>query len=426
MSGTLAFDPDWYTYRALAVFQIWPTDVKGRFGVKIVQFGLCYSPNLGDGVIAECIGHAVRAVRPDAQITHIDMSARQGFGQVVIKNREAIIAIIDHLPLFLRQQLALWKINRVVDGVQHSWTKAAQADLAIVGGGQIFSDANLNFPIKLGRVFDTLQETKTPTAVYGVGVANNWSAKGKALFHKMQHTDLQMVGVRDAGSEASWKAQVPFLPRPELTLDPGLFAAAHYGPAETTSDIGLCITDFMILAHHASGTVAGAAQGGVAFYADIVKTALEKGYRLTLFSNGAAEDQALLAKVAAHPAVAAATSSGQVVVPQAPTTPTELVKIIASCRAVIAHRLHACIVAYSYQRPVVGLGWDAKLESFFNTAGVGESFSSDPHVSPDDIVSMTIRAIAVGIDAAKHASLMEEAWDGVDRLMACARQPSAE
>ena len=393
--------------------------------MKVVQFGLCFSPNLGDGVIAECIGYAIKARRADAMVTHIDVSARQGFGQVVIKNREAIIAIIDHLPLFIRQRLALWKLNRTVDGVADMWADAADADLAVVGGGQIFSDASLNFPIKIGRVFDILAQTKTPTAVYGVGVANNWSPKGKALFHKMQHTEMRMVGVRDAGSEAAWKAQVPYLPRPELTLDPGLLAAGHYGPATPTDSIGLCVTDFVILAHHASGGVAGAARGGVGFYADIVKTALAKGYPVTLFSNGAAEDQALLSKVAAHPEVAADISDGKVTVPTAPKTPTELVAIIAKCRAVIAHRLHACIVAYSYQRPIVGLGWDAKLESFFETAGVPDSFSSDPNLSPEDVVSLVIEAIAKGIDPADHATLMDQAWDGIDRLLDCVNRPAA-
>lgn len=392
--------------------------------VKIVQFGLCFSPNLGDGVIAECIGHAVREIRPDAKVTHVDMSARKGFGQVVIKNREAIIAVIDRLPLFVRQRLALWKLNRVIDGVEDTWKEAAQADLAIVGGGQIFSDASLNFPIKIGRVFDILRDAKTPTAIFGVGVAQNWTTKGKALFHKMQHLDLRMVGVRDVGSEAAWKAQVPFVPRPELTLDPGLFAAAHYGSAEVTGDLGLCITDFVILSHHASGGVAGAAQGGVGFYAEIVKTARAKGYRVTLFSNGAAEDQALLEKVAEHPDVAAARAEGHVVLPPAPSTPTELVAIIASCRAVIAHRLHACIVAYSYRRPIVGLGWDAKLESFFETAGVEKSFSSDPNLTAEDVMSLAINAIAEGIDPNAHAALLDQAWDGVRRLIDCAGRPS--
>lgn len=394
--------------------------------VKYVQFGLCFSPNLGDGVIADCLGYAIRARQPDAEVVHIDMSARQGFGQVVIKNREAIIAIVDHLPLVVRQRLALWKLNRVMQGVTADWAQAAQADLAIIGGGQIFSDANLNFPIKVGHAFEILKQTGTPTAIYGVGVSKNWTPKGKSLFHKMQDVDLRMVGVRDEGSKKAWEAQVPFAPAPELTLDPGLFAADHYGPIEPDGTIGLCVTDFGILGHHANDTVAGAARGGVAFYTDIIAAALAQNKSVTLFSNGAAEDQALLAKIAAHPNVIAAKTSGQVIVPSTPTTPTELVAIIARCSAVIAHRLHACIVAYSYQRPVVGMGWDKKLEAFFDAAGQGDFFSSDPEISATEIVGKILAAKAQGIDPASHHALLAEAWDGIDRVLGCVNRPNAK
>lgn len=391
--------------------------------MKIIQFGLCFSPNLGDGVISDCIAHGIQTRRPDAQVAHIDLSARQGFGEVVIQNREAIIAVIDHLPLFLRQRLALWKLNRVVDGVAHQWRDAAKADLAIIGGGQIFADANLNFPIKIGRAIDIIAEQGTPCAVYGVGVSKNWTPRGKALFHKLRKADVRMIGVRDAGSQAAWSAQMPYGPPPTLTLDPGLLAASHYGPADNPIGVGLCITDFTLLAHHASGTVAGSASSAVDFYATIAREAVVRGNTVKLFSNGAAEDTALLQKVSA--ALAAEKAAGQVQVPPIPKTPAELVKIIANCSAVIAHRLHACIVAYSYSRPVVGLGWDAKLESFFATAGIPNAFSSDPTLSATDVLTMLDAARHVGIDPDHHARMMDEAWDGIDRLLGCATPATA-
>ena len=388
--------------------------------MKIVQFGLCFSPNLGDGVIAECIGHGLRTKRPDATVTHIDLSGRQDFGQVVIPNREAILAIVDRLPLFIRQRLAQWKLNRLVDGVADQWRKAAQANLAIIGGGQVFSDSNLNFPIKIGRVADILAQTQTPTAVFGVGVSKNWTPKGKHLFHKLADADVRMVGVRDDGSAAGWRAQMSQGPAPELTLDPGLLAALHYGPVADPKGVGLCVTDFGILAHHASGTVAGAAATATAFYAGIAGAVLKKGHAVTLFCNGAAEDIALLEKVAADPSLQGYRDANHLHVPTAPRTPTELVAIIAGCEAVIAHRLHACIVAYSYGRPIVGLGWDTKLDAFFETAGLSGCFSSAPDLSAQDVADLVTGAMAQGIDADHHAKLLADTWDGFDRVLACA------
>jgi len=393
--------------------------------VKIVQFGLRYSPNLGDGVIAECIAHAIKARRPDASVSHIDLSGRQGFGEVVISNRETILAIIDRLPLPLRQALVSWKLRRVLERLKPQWQAAANADLAVIGGGQIFADANLNFPMKIDAACGLLAKAETTTAVYGVGVARNWTRRGKTLFHAVARTKLQLVGARDSGSMDAWSAQMEGGPEPELTLDPGLLAASTYGPVDPGDAVGLCITDFGLLSHHATGSVAGAAASPESFYIDIVQSAVERGINVCLFCNGAAEDVVLLQKVAAAPKVVSLIESGAVLVPAMPKTPTELVQIIGACRAVIAHRLHACIVAYSYKRPIVGLGWDAKLESFFKTASVEICFSKEPSLSAKQTVSILETAIANGIDSETHDALTSQAWSGIDRLLECVPTGSA-
>lgn len=390
--------------------------------MKVVQFGLRYSPNLGDGVIAECIALAIAARRPDATVVPVDLSGRKAFGEVMVANRERILAVIDRLPLSLRQALVTWKLSRLLDRVAPQWQEAVDgADLAIIGGGQIFADANLNFPLKIARASAVLAASGTPTAVYGVGVARNWTRKGAALFAKVAETDLRMIGVRDAGSDDAWRAQMRGGPAPELTLDPGLLAVETYGAVPAAEGLGLCVTDFTLLAHHATGSVAGAAQSARDFYVAIAETAAARGHVVCLFCNGAAEDAALLAEVAGDPRIIALRATGSVRVPDTPRTPTALVAIIAGCATIVAHRLHACIVAYSYRRGIVGLGWDAKLESFFQTAGVAAHFSKDPALTPARIVDMAEAALADGIDPQHHADLMAQAWDGIDRVLACAR-----
>jgi len=390
--------------------------------LKIVQFGLCFSPNLGDGIIAECIAYGLVARNPQAEVAHVDLSARRARGDIVIRNRETILAIADRLPLSVRQFLARWKLNRLLDGVTDAWTKAAEADLAVIGGGQIFSDANLNFPLKIGRTAQILAEKGTACAVYGVGVSSNWTPQGTELFRQLERAQLRMVGVRDAGSLAAWQQQMPGNPRPEITLDPGLLAAACYGPvAPVKGNIGLCVTDFALLAHHADGHVAGQAAGGLAFFTSVALATIKAGHTVTLFCNGAAEDLALLRRLTKTPELANLLQSGQAIIPEPPKTPAELAKTIAGCEAVIAHRLHACIIAYSYQRPVVGLGWDSKLQSFFELAGIAGSFSADPDITADHIVGMARAAIEAGISTKDHVRLMGEAWDGIDRLLNCVK-----
>lgn len=393
--------------------------------MKITQFGLCFSPNLGDGVIAECMAHGLRTRHPGAEVSHIDLSGRRAFGAVTIRNREAILAVVDRLPLFVRQRLALWKLNRVVDGVEADWQAAAECDLAVIGGGQILSDANLNFPIKISRAARLLAQAGTPTALYAVGASKNWSAKGASLFRDLLSTDLRLVGPRDAASADAWSAQVSAGPQTEVIADPGLLAAACYGPAEPKPGvIGICVTDFGLLGHHADGTIAGAETGGVRFYVHLSRALIARGHRVLLFSNGAAEDQALRRAVLAT--LRATDVASALEETDDPTRPAELVAQIAGCSAVVAHRLHACIVAYSYGRPVVGLGWDRKLQSFFEAVGEDASFTGDPSANADQIASMVEEGLARGLDTQAHGQALARAWAGIDRLLACVIPASAE
>ena len=389
-----------------------------------MQFGLCFSPNLGDGVISDCIAHGVTTKEPDATVTHVDLSARQSRGDVVIPNRKAILAILDRLPRVVRQSLTKWKLTRLMQSVDAQWEKAVDVDLAVIGGGQLFADANLNFPIKIANAARILSQKKTPTVVYAVGVSSNWSKQGADLFQSLQKTDLRMIGVRDDGSAESWRDQMPENLKPEITYDPGLLAASCYGEvAAKPKLVGLCITDFGTLTHHADGNVAGQLTGAVEFYAGIVSASIASGYSVALFSNGAAEDAALLQKVVNDPSIR---GLEDVIVPKQPTTPRELAHVIAGCSAVIAHRLHACIVAYSYQRPVVGLGWDSKLQSFFTLANMPTSFSDAPNLDAAEIVGMVTATLEDGVSTKDHARMLGGAWDGIDRLLSHAKGSGAE
>src|SRR6056297_1732778 len=118
--------------------------------MRIVQFGLPYSPNLGDGVIAECFAHGVGEVAPGASVTAIDLSGRPGFGAAVVANRARALAVLRRLPRPARHAVVQARLRRVLSRVAPRWREAlVGADLAVIGGGQIFSDADLNFPVKV-------------------------------------------------------------------------------------------------------------------------------------------------------------------------------------------------------------------------------------------------------------------------------------
>jgi len=379
--------------------------------MKIVQFGLRYSPNVGDGIISDCLSHACRKLHPGCEVSTVDLSGRGGFGQQTVRNRGLALRVLRTLPSGLRQRVVMSRLNAMLDRVEPDWLAAAEgADLAILGGGQIFSDADLNFCVKIARAAGVLHRQQVPVVIHAAGVSRNWSAKGSALFHEVFRTDLRAIGLRDDPSLSAWRDQVyDEHPNPHLTRDPGLLAAGCYGPAQSpTGRIGLCVTTPEILTYHADSAVAGVTTRGVAFFADVAHALIQKGERVTLFCNGAHEDRAALQDLATRPGIAVHIANGAVNVATPPVTPADLAAIISGCRGVITHRLHACIVAYAYKIPMVGLGWDRKVSSFFASVQSDRFFVGSPDTGADVVAALAQEAIQTGIDPAQHAKAVDE------------------
>lgn len=376
---------------------------------RILIFGLLYSPNLGDGIIAECLAAGLRQERPDLDVVHVDISGRQAFGDVVVTNRATILRVMNRLPRTVRHSLVRYKLGKILDEYEPLWRdEIHKADLCVIGGGQIFSDADLNFCLKIGRVARLLHAADRPAVVHAAGVARNWSPEGTRLFARLTECDLRAVGLRDEGSIQAWRDQFGNLgPAPRLTRDPGLLAEACYGPPpQLPKGIGLCITDPTILRYHAD-TSTGAAIN-TSLFAQIALKLGDIGPKVTLFCNGAAEDQAAAQAVLEDPALQRMRQTDRIRIANMPQNPAQLAHLVAGFQGVVAHRLHACILAFAYRRPVVGMGWDTKLQSFFASVGLENSFLGATEISPETVGQAMRATMEAGPDLKMHAEVLAQ------------------
>lgn len=385
---------------------------------KVVQFGLRFSPNLGDGVISDCLVHGIRTRLPEAEIETVDLSGRLAYGHVAVRNRALKIKVLEALPRFLRHRLVTHQLERLIASARPAWQSAVHgADAAFIGGGQLFSDADLNFCLKIAAASDILAEAKVPTAVHAVGVARNWSPRGRELFEKVFTTDLRWIGVRDDHSLRAWQDQVETHQASNLQLvrDPGLLAERTYGKAPATDQIGLCVTDPMILAYHADTSRSTVAN--IEFFAEIATRLVAEGCQVVLFCNGAVEDQTALRELSNMHEIAPLVRSGKIKVAPIPDTPKILAHLISELRVVIAHRLHACIVSYAFGSAAVGLGWDKKVESFFSSIGREDLFLSDHDMTSDAVVEAVFRAMERGLNPDEKRDLADETQSGIDQAL---------
>ncbi|WP_457580748.1 polysaccharide pyruvyl transferase family protein [Ensifer canadensis] len=296
-------------------------------------------------------------------------------------------------------------------------------------GGNLFQDDDLNFPLKVGAALDCVKRSGKPLAVYAVGTSRDWSPQARQLFGGLEESQLVHISVRDSIAGRNWLGHFPAGPHARILPDPGLLVreivASHSHEPLKGDDraIGICVTDPLILRRHSSHGTAGIPFRHAADYHQLLRLMLDAGYRICLFTNGAQEDQAFARGILGGAGLAEDIDSGDLYLAPRPKTPEELVHIIASTQVILAHRLHACIAAYSLGVPQVGLGWDPKVDGFFQFVGRSEYFAGGPGIAARDVAALLEEAARKGIDPAAHASILKLARDGISQLRECLEAP---
>lgn len=393
---------------------------RGTCDLKIALINVRFSANLGDGLLSECLEAELARQLPEASFVSVDLAGRTGYGAGA-PWRRAAMQLLTRAPAGLRKRLTHVALRRVAARIEPRFAEAmADCDAAILGGGNLLSDMDLNFPVKIAKAL-SVWGGRRPLAVFAVGVSRNWSPEGSRLFGRaFGEARLIHFSVRDQLSHEALTAQAPELARRGIAVvrDPGLLAARTFAIPEVGhgAAVGLCITDPLALRYHGGE---GSAAQLRRWFGDLIGSLTSAGHRVRLFTNGSPEDRHFLASNAAR---WRAIAPDRVEVADEVTTPAELVAMIAGCSLVIAHRMHACIAAHSFAIPTIGLRWDPKLDAFFVSAGRGDFLFTAGRDAADTVAATAGRALAQGVDREAHARLLADARDDIAMLAAALRQ----
>ncbi|GJE62696.1 polysaccharide pyruvyl transferase family protein [Methylobacterium trifolii] len=387
--------------------------------MRIAIFNVKYSANLGDGVIAECLEAALSDM-PGITARSLDLAGRRTYGEGLGASRSRILDRLRTLPRPLRHLVV-----RVLLGgllrlrlIPH-WRRAlADCDAVIVGGGQLIADADLNFPLKLSAAAAECQRRGLPVAVFAVGVTPGWSGAGRRLLRRLFSKNVVQIAVRDERSRdhlsrlLGWRSHDGLAPA--LCRDPGLLAAEVYPArlrtARTRPLIGIGITHPAVLRHHADAPDS-LPTCDAGWYADLILAVRRTGYDVACFTNGAAEDEVHLAAVRERLRSDAPEAVGTITFAAQPRCPADLARIVAGFDALVAHRLHAHILAYAYAIPSVGLDWDGKLGAFFASVK-RERFMA----TPGGAVGLLTAALRSGLDAGVREVVIAQTRQGILRM----------
>lgn len=389
-----------------------------RSGARVRIFNVKYSPNLGDGLLSECLEQALIDCGASPDTWSVDLAARTAFG-AGSSRRAAQLRLLDAVPAPLRrvvvraplaiQSNRLWR--------PHYRQALHAADCIVIGGGNLITDLDLNFPTKIALAVEEAARRSLPVFIYGCGVSGNWSARGRALLETaLRRKLIRRVFVRDERSRLIWNDLAGTASGLEATpvRDPGLLAAERYGLHPRVRDegppaIGIGITSQLALRYHSDRPPSPAELD--AWYLGLAQSLIAQGRKVAVFTNGTPEDRACMRRL--RPAFEAIGSGVSFLEAR---TPEELTRLIAGLGAIAAFRMHAVIAAYSCGVPFLALAWDPKLDAFLHSVGREHWLCHPVRTPAETAAGHLLAAMYSGIPEAERELVVRQARRGVAML----------
>ncbi len=335
--------------------------------MNIVIGGVPFSQNLGDGIIFDNIKNLYNSTEKAANISPLDIAGRDDF-ETGSASSDLKFRVLHAIPSVGRKPLlALFFYLKYRWVWRKSWRlKLAEADLLTVGGGQLFLDEELNFPLKLYFLSLTVRQLPgLKTVIAFVGVSPTLSPLGRLLFRRaLRNFNPQSVSVRDEESRQNFIRLIDSRFEVKVVPDPGVNSKQCYQVQSVSGDqhkrIGICISNPKGL--DVQGRLGKPFHEQTRrYFENLVRMLDQQGYHVSLFTNGASEDEFLKNDIYSE------CQAWVDVCEPKPKTPGDLVSTINRYDLIVAHRLHANIIAYSLGITSIGLRWDTKLHSFFKS-----------------------------------------------------------
>ncbi|MBS7455869.1 polysaccharide pyruvyl transferase family protein [Coralloluteibacterium stylophorae] len=383
---------------------------------RIAIFSVKYSANLGDGLLSECLEREILRQRPDTHIVPLDLAGRSGYG-TGSRHRGKVLRVLEALPGPVRRLAVAQMLGMLVRSrLRPRWRRAlARVDGAILGGGNLIADADLNFPFKVNAALGETARRSLPVAVFAVGVSDNWTRRGHRLFaDAFRRSRMVRATVRDERSRSVWNRRLrpEEVPPASLARDPGVLTADHFPARANAGYIALGLTDPVLLQYHATGPSDFLSLDD--WLVEVVAALRALGRPIRLFTNGSPEDRDYLERLTPRLQEAA---PGLVAAEPAFADPDAFAGFVSASAFLMAHRMHACIAAWSYRVPHVGFSWDIKLNSFFESVGRGEWVVDPAELEPAALLALVARGLGEGIDEAGHARVVAEARRDVGAIL---------
>lgn len=261
-------------------------------------------------------------------------------------------------------------------------SRVSDCELIIVVGGGLIKYTTQYFGNSLTALLNVAEKYHIPVLfnAFGVEGYEEGNERCKMLRQLTEIPSLKSVTVRDDFetfrnhylSESS-KIKVA------KVADPAVWAAEVYNIKVPSNNhlIGLGVARSNIFESYG---VKFSGSELFELYVSVAQALIRRGEEVEIFTNGLSDDNITAERLAVY-----MREKGYDIKLSIPKNPKDLVEIEARYKAIVATRLHAVIIAYSLNIPVVGMVWNDKVKYFGKNIGSENNFIEANELNTDTV-----------------------------------------
>lgn len=376
---------------------------------NILLVGLQYDSNLGDRAIFMCAKRMLADILSDLglfdyEIREMDMTGRAEIGQNPVYKQarlpftRKVVRKLGHVfHIFGTDAWAVSYRCRKAAVIQCDKFCDAHTKAIIFAGGGIIKYKYLNFHDYLVAIIGYAQKHHIPVMLSAAGVEgyDERNACCRRLKKALNSECVRAISTRDdIHTLTQLYCRKHSDIKTALAADPACSISRYYPirVSEHERIIGLGVVRETLFTENG---IYFDKSKMLRFWAELYHEINRNGYGCKLFCNGTKADYLFAEDLLAYMGIE--NKDGNVLA-ERPTSIEELTQTITGCSGIIAGRLHASVIAYSYGIPSVGLVWNEKQIMFGKAIGCENRFFRVDEFDPSKIVKVLLSSMDEGYD----------------------------
>lgn len=362
---------------------------------KIAILGLTSNENIGDYLLVESAKFLVTKIQPEARLTDIDVDPRDldiysgrrminlKLFEILTRYEKAVFAVIGSQRLRYYYQYFYWwiKLNWYYKSVLRGYD-----GIIIAGGGFLkFKTQGLNYLDEL--IIKIAQKRNIPVMFNAVGIEgySETDIRCQRLKKTINSSIVKVITTRDDIETL----QNNYIINKEITTervgDPVFWLrdmmSIDNKKNRSTGRIGINLVNPNNFARYGGSVNKYTVEN---FYKNLIQELNQHDADFYLYTNGMQVDQDFGERLLKS------MNLPHYRLLRKPETSADFVQMTMGFDVIMSGRMHAGIVAYALDIPLLGLIWGEKIDFFAKITGIRENYFNENEMDSEKIVDMLV------------------------------------